>query len=248
MYLTGNVSAESDDRLVPEGALPGRQGRVLLAALAWERDRALGADEVAGIVWDDAPPQAWDVSLRALASKLRSALSSLGDQVRIDHGVGAYHLRLPADAWVDVEGAGAAVHAAETALRDGDLARATGEALVANAIARRPFLHGEDGTWIRARRDHLDALRFRALEVRGRSALARGYAINAVTDAELIIEGDPYRETAYALLMRAQAATGNGAQAIATYERLRTRLRDDLGIGPSPATEEVYLQIMRDTR
>jgi DNA-binding SARP family transcriptional activator len=64
-YLTGNVSLECDGLLVPEKSLPGRQGRVLLAALAWERAHAVTANEVADILWDGAPPSAWQVALRS---------------------------------------------------------------------------------------------------------------------------------------------------------------------------------------
>jgi DNA-binding SARP family transcriptional activator len=70
----------------------------------------------------------------------------------------------------------------------------------------------------------------------------------ALTDAEIIVAADPYRETAYVLLMSAHAAAGNSARAIAVYEQLRARLADDLGVGPSPTTEAVFLEIVRGTR
>jgi DNA-binding SARP family transcriptional activator len=75
-----------------------------------------------------------------------------------------------------------------------------------------------------------------------------GDPAGALTDAEIIVEADPYRETAYVLLMSAHAAAGNSARAVASYEQLRARLADDLGVGPSPATEAVFLEIVRETR
>ncbi len=146
VYLAGNVAVEHGDALVPEKRLPGRQGRLMFAVLAWERARAVSVDELAEIVWDGAPPSAWQTALRALVSKLRSALDGTG--ATIEHAFGCYQLRLPADAWIDVEAADASVHEAEAALRDGDLQGATGAALVANAIARRPFLPGDVGAWV----------------------------------------------------------------------------------------------------
>jgi DNA-binding SARP family transcriptional activator len=242
VYLTGNVAIEDGDVLVPERRFPGRQGRLTFAVLAWERERAVSTDELAEIVWDGTPPTAWPTALRALVSKVRTAL---GERASIEHAFGCYQLRLPADAWIDVEAADVAVHDAETALRDGELAAAVGHALVANAIARRPFLVGDQCAWVERRREDLRQIRVRALEVRGRVALANGDPTGAARDAGIVVELEPYRETAHALLMRAHAAAGNPAQALAAYERLRTRLADDLGTTPSRETEKVFLEILR---
>ncbi len=244
VYLAGNVAVEHGDALVPERRLPGRQGRLTLAVLTWERARAVSVDELADVVWDGAPPAAWQTALRALVSKLRAALDEAGAGASIEHAFGCYQLRLPADAWVDVEAATAAVHEAEAALHQGDLQAANGAALVANAIARRPFLPGDAGEWVERRREHLRQVRIRALEVRGRVALANHDPAGAATDAGLVVELEPYRETGHVLLMRAHAAAGNPAQALAAFERLRTTLADELGASPSPETEAAFLEIL----
>jgi DNA-binding SARP family transcriptional activator len=62
-----------------------------------------------------------------------------------------------------------------------------------------------------------------------------------------VIELDPYRETAHVVLMRANAAAGNTAKALAAYEALRSRLADELGAAPSPQAESAYLEILRAT-
>lgn len=245
IYLAGNVAVENGDVLVPERRLPGRQGRLTLAVLAWDRDRAVPTDELADIVWDGAPPAAWQTALRALVSKLRGALDEAGAAGSIEYAFGCYQLRLPPDAWVDVEAAAVAVHEAEAALAAGDFPAANGQALVANAIARRPFLPGDAGDWVEMRREHLRKVRIRALEVRGRVALAMGDPRGAIRDAELVVGLEPYRETAHVLLMRAHAAAGNRAQGLAAYERLRTRLADDLGASPSPETESAFLELLQ---
>lgn len=245
VYLAGNVAIEHGDVLVPERRLPGRQGRTLLAVLAWERDRAVPNETLAEILWDGDPPSAWKTALRALVSKLRGALATATPDARIEQAFGCYQLRLPADAWLDVEAADAAVHEAETSFRAGERGRAIGAALVANAIARRPFLPGDVGTWVEQRRAHLRQIRVRALTVRGEIALLNDDPEGALTDAELIIGIEPYREAAYRLSMAAHVANGNGAQALAVYEQLRTMLAEDLGAGPSPETEAAFLDLMK---
>ncbi len=245
LYLAGNVAIEHGVTLVPERRLPGRQGRLTLTVLAWERDRAIPLEELADIVWDGSPPRAWQTALRALVSKLRVVLDEAGAPASIEHAFGCYQLRLPAKTWVDVEAASAAIHEAEAALRADDLPGAVGAALVANAIARRSFLAGDAGVWVERRREHLRQVRVRALEVRGRAALANHDAVGAATDGELVVELEPYRETGHVLLMEAHAAAGNTAQALAVYERLRTKLADELGASPSPATESAFLEVLR---
>ena len=56
---------------------------------------------------------------------------------------------------------------------------------------------------------------------------------------------EPFRETAHRLVMRAHAAAGNPAEALRAYERCRSTIAEELGAGPSDATEDLYLQILR---
>src|SRR5436190_16751995 len=83
--------------------LPGSQGRLLLGWLVLNRMREASRDELTGLLWDGPVPDAAGTALRALLSKLRKAL---GDEL-LPAGA-ALRLRLPPDAWVDVEAARAA--------------------------------------------------------------------------------------------------------------------------------------------
>jgi DNA-binding SARP family transcriptional activator len=44
--------------------------------------------------------------------------------------------------------------------------------------------------------------------------------------------------------MRTLAARGNVAEALTAYEHLRVMLRDELGVNPSPAVQEVYTRLL----
>jgi DNA-binding SARP family transcriptional activator len=46
------------------------------------------------------------------------------------------------------------------------------------------------------------------------------------------------------MLMRALAAEGNDAEALGVYERLRVRLREDLGVAPSAPTQQLYRTLL----
>jgi DNA-binding SARP family transcriptional activator len=241
VYLTGNIALEDGDLLVSERGFPGRQARLTFAALAWPREGAMPVHELADVIWNGTPPRAWETALRALVSKIRSAV---GDLATIEQAFGCYQLRLPTHAWIDVVAAEVAAHEAEVSFREGAFEQAMGSALVANAIARRPFLPGESGEWCERRREHLQRLRVRALEVRARVALANDDPLGAVGDAMIVADLEPYRETAHVLLMQAHAEAGNPAEALAVYETLRERLANDLGTQPTSETEKVFLEVL----
>jgi pentatricopeptide repeat protein len=246
VHLAGSMALERGDDLVRQEAFPGRQGRLAFSMLAAERTRALRREELAEELWAGDPPPAWETALRAIVSKLRGLLAEVGvEGDAIPSAVGCYQLRLPPEAWVDVEAADDAVHRAEAALRGGDHDGAMGWALVANAIARRPFLPGEDGSFAERWRARLEDIRLRSLDVRGRTLLARGDFALAARDAETSIGLAPFHETSYRLLMRAYAAAGNPGEALRVYERCRELFARELGVDPSAETQGVHLEILR---
>ena len=53
----------------------------------------------------------------------------------------------------------------------------------------------------------------------------------------------PYLERTHRRLMRAYAANGNRAKAVATYHEFRELLAYDVGTDPEPETEVLYLYL-----
>ncbi len=66
----------------------------------------------------------------------------------------------------------------------------------------------------------------------------------AVEVANEAVTLDSYRESSYQLLMRAHIATGNRAEAVRAYHRLRKLLAEELGTDPSRETETLYLELL----
>jgi DNA-binding SARP family transcriptional activator len=97
---------------------------------------------------------------------------------------------------------------------------------------------------VQAQRERLLDQRVRALEVLARVWASKGDHGQAARDAQAAVDLDPYRETAYQLLMRAHAAAGNAARAVAVYHACRRVLAADLGVAPSPATEAAYRAVL----
>lgn len=239
IQLCGRFSVEIDGVRV-EDVLPGRQGRLLLARLALERNRVVSRSELEASVWPQQRPAASDVALRALVSKLRSAV---GDRLE---GRGDLCLVLEPDAWVDVLAAEESIHLAESAVARQAWTEAWPEAHIALNISRRVFLHGLEAPWIEERRQALGEIRLRALECWAATGLALGGA--ELTDAEsaarsLTVEA-PFRESGHALLMRVLHARGNTAEALRVYEELRERLRDQLGLSPGEELRRLHRDLL----
>jgi DNA-binding SARP family transcriptional activator len=57
----------------------------------------------------------------------------------------------------------------------------------------------------------------------------------------------PFRETGHLVLMEALERSGNVAEALQAYDRLRVMLRDELGIAPSPSVQRVYRRLLGET-
>jgi DNA-binding SARP family transcriptional activator len=250
LYLAGSIGVERGGRFVPQRELPGAQGRLVLAMLALERDRAVPTEELAFELWGEDPPRAGDGALRALVSKVRSALTpvGIGGTDALVSALGCYQLHLPARTWIDIEAATDAAHRAESALRAGNSDQANGWTLVAGSIARRQFLQGIEGPWTEQRRQGLRALRVRSLECRAQILIGKADHALAIRDLEEVLELEPFRETAYRLLMQAHAESGNRAEALRVYDRCRRRLSEELGADPSPQVEAQYLGILRTGR
>jgi len=228
VQLCGHLAVTVDGCRV-EGALPGRQGRLLLAYLALNRHRVLTRSDVLEALW----PGGRDGGLSPLLSKLRRVVELDG-------------LRLAAD-WIDVEAAADALHRAESALARGDPHGAWAPSQVAMFVAGRTFLAGETCEWVEEERRALTLVRLRALEAYAEAGLGIGGTelAAAIRVGRELVRLEPYRESGYRILIDALAREGNSAEAILVYEELRTRLREELGITPSDRTQEAYRRLLR---
>jgi DNA-binding SARP family transcriptional activator len=241
VQLCGRFVVELCGRRV-EQRFPSRQGRVLFAYLVLQRPRAVGRGELIEAIWAGDPSANRASALTVLLSKLRAAVGA-----DVLAGRGSVSVALPPDARVDVEQALAALHRAESAVVQGEWARAWSAALCARYVTARPLLPGHDDLpWLDLWRRRLDDALDGALEAYAAACLGLGGTeiAGAERAARRLLEHNPLRETGYGLLMQALAARGNVAEALAVYEHARTVLRDQLGIPPGPAIHEIHATLL----
>lgn len=224
-----------------ESRLPGRQGRLLVAYLALNRDRQVARGELVEAVWHGELPRNPADALAALLSKVRAVFG-----VERLHGRSEVQLVLPAGARVDVEQSLAAVHEAESACALHDWGRAWGASLSALLVAKRPLLGEFEAEWIDDWRRTLGDVLLRSLECYAAACLGLGGTELAGGEraARELVRLAPLRESASGLLMEALERRGNVAEALLVYEALRQRLRDELGVAPASHLQEVYRRLL----
>src|SRR3954463_1011525 len=156
IHLCGRLIVELSGRRLEE-TLRGRQGRLLFAYLALNRDRPVRRDELAEALWNGkgAPP----ASESLLAPPLSRLRKTLGPGVL--EGRSELQLILPDDAWIDWEDAPRELRRAREASAPQTAWEAAKAAL---EIADGGLLPGLEAPWIDTRRGQLADLRVEALE------------------------------------------------------------------------------------
>jgi SARP family transcriptional regulator, regulator of embCAB operon len=240
IQLCGRLVAALGGRRI-ERELPGRQGRLLFGYLVKHRRRTSSRDELIEALWPDEPPRAVDSALSALISKLRRTVGP--DSVE---GRSGLRVVLPADAWIDVEAATSAIHRAESAVAREDWTEGWVAARVAQHIAVRPFMAGEDSDWIDEQRRELEGTYLRALELAAQASLriGGGELDTAERAARELVRRSPFHESGYRCLMTTLAARGNTAEALNVYQELRVLLREALGAVPSTTTQLLHRELL----
>jgi SARP family transcriptional regulator, regulator of embCAB operon len=242
IQLCGRLVAELGGRRVEE-ALPGANGRLLFAYLVLNRVRRVPREELLMAVYGEEATRDHHPRLSVLLSKLRRVVGS-----ELLSGRAEIELVLPQGAFVDVEAALEAAHRAESHIAAGEWAEAWGPAGVAYHVANRPLLQGHDRPWVEEWRRRLDDVRLRGLECFAAARLGLGGSAlpQAEECARRLIELAPYRETGHRILMETLERRGNVAEALLAYDRLRVLLRDDLGLAPSPALQDVHRRLLAE--
>lgn len=214
-------------------AIPGAKVRVLLADLLAHSRHPVSADRLIDDLWGDDLPGNPAGALHAKVSQLRRALERAEPRGRAMVGYGApgYTLRVDPGA-VDAGRFATLVHRGRTA---GDPAAAADLLADALALWRGPaFADVADEPFARPEIVRLEELRLAALEDLVEARLALGEDASLVAELGTLLTEHPLRERLYAAQMRALYRAGRQAEALSTYDRLRSRLADDLGLDPGP--------------
>lgn len=203
----------------------GARQRALLAVLLAHRRTMVSRERLVAALWPHGAPPSCEHTLHSHASRVRAFV---GPDLRAVEG--GYRLD-PGD--LDADRFDRALREAHRlAAREPDAATTLlDEAL---ALWRGPAFGAEaDLPEVQGEADRLETTRRAAHEALARALLASDPA-RAAASAEAALDGDPYREGAWVLLVRARAAEGRLAEAAATYRQAAATLAE---IGLLPAQD-----------
>jgi DNA-binding SARP family transcriptional activator len=225
--------------LTPQAA-GNRRARQLLALLAVHAGHVVAVDAIVDALWEGDPPREPVPNVATLVSRLRARLGRA--VVRGDRR-GGY--RLDAAIQVDLHVASRLVTESHALLAGHRPSSALPVACRALALLEASSVLTDESCadWAEtARRLHERLLR-QARHTAGMAALDVGDSAAALAAADAAIAVDGLDEAAYRVVMAAYQASGEPAQALVAYERLRATLAEELGTGPAPATRSLCLDI-----
>src|SRR6202162_3264905 len=237
--LKVSVLGALDIQGVDKNALGSRKARTLIKVLAVARGQLVPVPRLVDRLWPAPPPARPSQQISVLVSRLRSVLGA----ERLPRSDAGYQLL--AD-WIDLDVANHLATAAARRLAAQNYASARLAAEGALALMRGDLLADEpDSPWADEERAAVTRLSLDVRRTAARAALAIGDFAAARDMSEAVVAADPYDEGALQVFMAALAHGGQPGTALATFARARMRLREALGVDPSPATDAVHKAILQ---
>jgi DNA-binding SARP family transcriptional activator len=248
VVLMGRFAVWCGER--PTEALNNRRARELLSYLLLHRGRPLLRESLAGVLWEDAPP---DQARKYLRQALWLIQAVVQDGGGTDPGEG-----LQADAeWIqfdvcagweaDVvrfEEATHRCHGIPGSFLDDLQCRVLERAV---SSCRGQLLEGWYKDWCVFERERFENDLYAALEKLTACYQHRRDTERGLECARRILAIDPANEMARCHVMQLHMIAGNRTEALREYERCEMALKKELGVGPSSSTRALN-QSIRDDR
>ncbi|MET8450607.1 BTAD domain-containing putative transcriptional regulator [Streptomyces sp. NPDC005209] len=222
----------------------GPQRKAVLALLALELGRVVPVERFCELLWGEQPPEHTKPALQGHVAALRKSLAGL--PLAITTHTSGYQLTGDPDT-VDSRVFDALVHSAEGGAHVPD-EHATARLRHALDLWRGRALDGLPDTPLRdSLAARLDESRLRACELWAEQAMRTADPLPTDVIGELtgFARRHPLRERLHELLMLALYRAGRQAEALTVYADVMHRLRDELGISPGPAIDELHQRILR---
>jgi basic membrane lipoprotein Med (substrate-binding protein (PBP1-ABC) superfamily)/DNA-binding SARP family transcriptional activator len=239
--ILGSIEATADGRPLDLG--PPKE-RAVLAALLLHPNEIVATDRLVGYVWGDAPPRTAAHSIQIYVSDLRKRFGQAGAPAVITTRAPGYVLHAEPDT-VDAARFEALVTRGTRELRAGDV-RGGAETLRAALGLWRgpPLVEVADADFCRPHIHRLEELRAQAVEGLADAELRLGEPQRALTELAALVDQHPFRERTRELQLLALYRSGRQVDALRTYETFRHRLRDELGLDPSPILQQLQGRIL----
>jgi predicted ATPase/DNA-binding SARP family transcriptional activator len=201
--------------------------RAVLERLALQAGSVVQTWELVDAVWADDPPRSAPNALSVYVAELRRCLPA--GTIRRD--AGGYSLNVSSED-VDATRFDRLVHEGSGAVDAGDFALAVASLRQALDLWRGEPLVEVAGRTV-AESTRLSELRLLARESLDEARLQLGEHRQIIADLEAAVSEEPLRERRWAQLILALYRCDRQADALATYQRMRSLLAEQLGLEPS---------------
>lgn len=223
------------------------QQRAVLAMLLLARGRQVSLDAFIDGLWGADTPRSAAATIRTYISRLRRSMGALdaGERGRLIQSVGDGYLLRLGSAFLDLD-------AFEQWLSEGRQARqrhdtARGVRLLRDALGlwRGVALAGIPGPYADSHRVPLTELHLAANEEKLTLDISLGDHAAAIAELRALLAAHPFREGLSELLMLAMYKSGRQAEALGVFDRMRQRLRAELGIDPGPSLQRLHQRVLQ---
>ncbi|MFI6296503.1 FxSxx-COOH system tetratricopeptide repeat protein [Nonomuraea sp. NPDC050790] len=240
--MLGSFEVLADGRPITIGR---GQRAALMAILALNAGQVVSTGRLVEDLWTGAPPPSAQNALHAQLSRLRRLLHQAGaDPGVVRSRSSGYQLEVDLQR-IDACRFEQLVNQSRGAVDQGEWERAVTLLDQALGLWRGAALGEFAGeSWAQCDIIRLEELRHAAEESKADAELKMGRFAEIVPRLEHRVALHPFRERAAAQLMTALYRSGQRAESLAVYERVRTILADELGVDPAPGLQRLHLVIL----
>ena len=223
------------------------QQRAVLAMLLLARGRQVPLSDLIDGLWEGDIPRSAAGTVRTYISRLRRILpAGIAGQAGclITAAGDGYALRL-GSAVLDLDQFEGWLRDARSASQCQEKDRSAALLRAALGLWRGAALAGVPGPYAKSRRVRLAELRMAAEQDMLAMDIAAGEYVAAIAELRSLLADHPFQEGLSESLMLALYKAGRQADALTVYDTVRRGLREELGVDPGPALQEMYQRILR---
>jgi DNA-binding NarL/FixJ family response regulator/DNA-binding SARP family transcriptional activator len=240
--LLGPLEVWTDGTWQPIGS---PKWRLLLACLLLRAGQVVSTDTLLKELWGDEPPDTGKNLISIYVLRLRRLLGD-GDGRLLSYRSPGYMLSI-SDGETDIQRFEIMVDKAREELASGDPAWAKAILEEALGLLRGQLLADVPPSPIISEgNERITELKLDAIELKIAADMESGGHRQVIPELRRLVAEHPLREGPWLLLMRALAATGGHAEAVAAYDKAVRVMSKERGFGPSPVLSRAYADLQSE--